>query len=516
MAFVFLFYGAAFFILGVAISIYSKKDSAFRLAKDLWLIGAFGILHGMNAWTDMFILIQKPEKFLFLKDIRALVMSLSFVFLIQFGVKVITESKKGFGWLKGLAFVLPIAWACIFAMTKERFLYGDIWARYLLGFPGAMLTAWGLVLQLPDFKDIKFAPVKKYLKIAAVSFAFYAIFSGIITPTAGFFPASSLNYPWFLGAFGFPVQVLRGLLAAIIAISLSRALAVFDWESKEILRNLVQSIKKANEELEISKKELQAKNEELKELQENLIQSEKMSTVGRLSAGIAHEINNPLAVISGETELLLRYKEMDEDTRKAMEIIVGQSQRIKMITERLAAFSSKKVFNKPISLNINDALEKSVALLGYQIDMHSVKVVKQLDPDLPEVSGDTTQLQEVFLNIMLNAVQAMRAGGELTIKSRIDRIKEKARRKSDVFKQGQTVVVIEFKDTGKGIDEKTAGKLFDPFFTTGEKNTGLGLSICYGIIGSHKGVIEVHSKLREGTTIIVKLPVYKKEGEQSG
>ena len=261
----------------------------------------------------------------------------------------------------------------------------------------------------------------------------------------------------------------------------------------------------------VAEKEINIAYLKLKEMQEQIIQLEKMASIGQLAAGVAHEINNPLTAISGEAEILLRYKNTNEDTKESLKIIVEQAQRIKMITERLLVFSHKREFKRE-PLDINKVVEKSVALLNYQAEMQGIKIIKQLDFNFPEVLGDSSQLQEVFLNIMLNAVQAMEKEGELTIKTHMDKIKEGARRKTDIFKQGQEAVVIEFKDTGKGMDEETLRKAFDPFFSTKEKNTGLGLSICYGIIKDHKGIIEAYSKLKEGSTFIVKLPVYKKGG----
>ena len=157
-------------------------------------------------------------------------------------------------------------------------------------------------------------------------------------------------------------------------------------------------------------------------------------------------------------------------------------------------------------MDVNDVAEKAISLLSYHIRTEDIKIIKKLTPNLAKVLGDKNQLHEVFLNIMLNAVQAMEKEEKLTITIRTEKIIKYGRRKTDIFKQGQEIIFIEFKDTGKGMDEETLKKVFDPFFTTKEKNTGLGLSICYGIIKNHGGTIEVQSKLGEGSTFIVKLP----------
>lgn len=274
-----------------------------------------------------------------------------------------------------------------------------------------------------------------------------------------------------------------------------------------VFRSLVLDInerKKAEEEL---RKAYQS----LKETQTQLIHSEKLASIGQMAAGVAHEINNPLTVISGEAEMLLRDKDKDEDTKDASKTIMEQAERIKNITGILLDHSHKRKF-KLEPLDINDALVKSLSLLNYQAKIENIEIIKELDPNLPISLGDTNQLQEVFLNIMLNAVQAMEGGGKLTIKTYRDKISEESRRKSDRFKLNQEIMVVEFKDIGRGMDEITLKRVFDPFFTTKEKSTGLGLFICYGIIDSHHGTIEANSKLGEGSTFIVKIPILKEEG----
>lgn len=266
-----------------------------------------------------------------------------------------------------------------------------------------------------------------------------------------------------------------------------------------------------------AEEELKEAYVELKETQAQLVQSEKLAAIGQLAAGAAHEINNPLTAISGEAQMLMKDKDKDRDTKDASKIIVEQAKRIKAITERLLEFSQKRKFEeKP--LDINEAVKESISLLAYQAKTEDMKIIKGLGPNLPKIIGDKNQLQEVFFNIMLNAVQAMENGGTLTVRTRGEEITKYGNRKTDVFKQGQEIVVIEFKDTGRGMDDEVLEKLFDPFFTTKEKNTGLGLSISYGIIRNHNGLIEAHSKLGEGSTFIVKLPIMggKNEKEDFG
>jgi len=311
MVFVFFIYGLAFFILGFAVFIYPKKDSSFKLAKGLWLVGAFGILHGMNEWIDMFMFIQRPQEFLLLKVIRALLMPLSFIFLLQFGAKIIAETRKGFGWLKNLSFILPLAWVCIFVLTRDRFLYGDIWGRYLLGFPGAMLAAYALILQSSNFKDVKIVSLKKNLKIAVFFFAAYAVLSGIIVPQAGFFPATIINYTLFLQAFGFPVQALRALSAVMIAVSLGKVLVIFYWETKSKLQNTLEDFHAANEELQVSNEDLRVTTEELQASSEKLrVTAEKLQKEKGFAKVIAENIQEGIMLLDRDFKIIWANKKI--------------------------------------------------------------------------------------------------------------------------------------------------------------------------------------------------------------
>ena len=285
----------------------------------------------------------------------------------------------------------------------------------------------------------------------------------------------------------------------------------FNKMSDELLR-LVKLEKKLSAETAAAAvereraEELQKAYQELKAAQDMLIQSEKLAVLGQLAAGVAHEINNPLFVISGRAEMMLKYKDKDKDTKNNSKIILEQSEKIRHIVARLLDFSHKRVF-KLEPLDINGVVEKAISLLNYQVKTENVKLTKELDFNLPEILGDNSHLQEVFLNIMLNAVQAMEREGTLTVRTRKEKVTEYELRKTDRFKLGAELLVIEFEDTAEGMDEETLKKIFNPFFSTKEKGTGLGLSICYGIIEAHRGTIEVQSKLGKGSIFIVKLPM---------
>ncbi|MHC4260616.1 MAG: two-component system sensor histidine kinase NtrB [Planctomycetota bacterium] len=236
MIFIWFIYGLAFFTLGLVIIIYPKKGSVFRLANHIWLIAGFGILHGINEWLDMFIVLGEPFQPKVLKLIRIVTLSGSFLFLLRFGTRIVAESRRKYRPLQALPMILFIPWVIILATSPQRLLMGDVWARYLLCAPGASLTALGLFLQIPQFKETKLQAAMRNLCLTAIVFLFYTVFAGLIVKGAAFFPANYFNYDLFRDTFGVPVQVFRALCAAVLAYSTARLLSIFRWETQEALR----------------------------------------------------------------------------------------------------------------------------------------------------------------------------------------------------------------------------------------------------------------------------------------
>ena len=236
MVFVFFIYGLAFFVLGLAILIYPKKGSAFRLANHLWLIAGFGLTHGINEWLDMFIMIQTPGAPEVLKVLRMITLPISFLFLLRFGTRVIVESRRKYRLLEFFPLVLFGIWVGIFVLSEQHFLMGDIWSRYLLCAPGTFLTAAAMLMQTPQFEETKMRSVVKNLRFVAITFACYGVLAGLIVKKADFFGANFLNYDMFRDTFGVPVQIFRAVCAMAIAVSTTYVLSIFRWESKEALR----------------------------------------------------------------------------------------------------------------------------------------------------------------------------------------------------------------------------------------------------------------------------------------
>jgi two-component system NtrC family sensor kinase len=228
-------------------------------------------------------------------------------------------------------------------------------------------------------------------------------------------------------------------------------------------------------------------------LQAKLMHAEKMAAVGQLVSGVAHEVNNPLTAILGFADLLMENPEMPDSARKDLRVILQEAQRTKQIVQNLLSFARQMPpQRKPVQLNV--ILRRTVQLRAYDLHSRGVEVIEHLDKDLHQVIGDSHQLQQVFLNILNNAYDAVRdTGRPARIEVRTTNL--------DHF------VEVLFRDNGKGIESPE--RIFDPFFTTKEigKGTGLGLSICYGIVREHGGEILCHNNTDgEGATFIVRLP----------
>ena len=232
-------------------------------------------------------------------------------------------------------------------------------------------------------------------------------------------------------------------------------------------------------------------------LRAKLVHAEKMAAVGQLVSGVAHEVNNPLTAILGFTDLLMENTELPESARRDLRVILQEAQRTKQIVQNLLSFARQMPPQRQL-VQLNSILQRTVHLRSYDFISHGIEVVERLDPSLPDVMGDSHQLQQVFLNILNNAYDAVREGEHPPHPARIE----------ITSKQDGGFVEISFSDNGVGIADSE--RIFDPFFTTKDvgHGTGLGLSICYGIVREHGGEIVCHNNPdSEGATFIVRLPV---------
>jgi two-component system NtrC family sensor kinase len=236
-------------------------------------------------------------------------------------------------------------------------------------------------------------------------------------------------------------------------------------------------------------------NEKL--LQQQLIQSEKLSAIGELISGIAHELNNPLTGVMGYSQLLQLREDLDDRAKENLHKINNLALRCQRIVQNLLFFARKQKPERTLT-DINEIIEKTVELRSYELQVNNIEIHRNLDRNLPKTIADAHQLQQVFLNIITNAEQAMLESnrkGQLKICTRTD--------------SQNANIIVEIKDDGPGISENHLNRIFDPFFTTKEvgKGTGLGLSLSYGMIKEHSGNIYVRSRLNEGSTFFVEIPI---------
>jgi len=261
---------------------------------------------------------------------------------------------------------------------------------------------------------------------------------------------------------------------------------------------MLKSLRRMKDDLEewgrTLEEKVQKRTEELVALQEVVARSERMASLGKLAAGVAHEINNPLGGILSLSALTLEEMDKSDPNRENLEEVVKQCERSRDIVKGLLEFSRQSEAQpKPVDVNI--ILGNTLALIEKQALFMNISVFKNWDPELPPIMADESQLQQVFMNIILNAVQAMEEEGTLTTISQLS--------------SSDGIVEVLISDTGCGIPSDRIDRIFDPFFTTKDsgQGTGLGLSVAYGIVTRHGGTISVESEEGKGSTITIRLPV---------
>ncbi|MGB7769163.1 MAG: ATP-binding protein [Verrucomicrobiia bacterium] len=275
----------------------------------------------------------------------------------------------------------------------------------------------------------------------------------------------------------------------------------FNWRvairSRDECGQLAMGFNGMTENIQQSRVQLEKTVETLKTTQEQLVQSEKLSAIGKFVAGVAHELNNPLAAVVGFSEVL-KQGTADEQSRHYAETILKAALRCKRIVQSLLSFARREQPERKL-VSMNTAIQAVLEIAGCSLSTSNVEVVTQLEPTLPLVLVDTTQIQQVLLNLINNAQEAIEAGGQagriqITTETRPPNIR------------------VTIQDNGPGIPREHLRRIFDPFFTTKEigKGTGLGLSLCYGYIKELGGTITPMSQLGKGATFVIELPIAEK------
>lgn len=288
------------------------------------------------------------------------------------------------------------------------------------------------------------------------------------------------------------------------------------WDITERIR-AEEALRKANEALAQSEAALRRTNEELKAAQMQLIQAEKMESIGTLAAGVAHEVKNPLATLMMGVEFLMkRLQGADPTVAQVLGDMQDAILRADSITRALVDYSA----NTQLALapeDLNKLIEDALKLVRPQLDRTHVQIVREYGADLPPVAADRTRLQQVFVNLLINALQAMPGGGTLTVRTYTRQTTETSHfegsRKAASIWVGDTVVVAEVDDTGVGIPQENLVKIFDPFFTTkpAGEGTGLGLPVSRKIIELHGGILEVKNRPEGGVRASVTLKPHRRK-----
>lgn len=278
------------------------------------------------------------------------------------------------------------------------------------------------------------------------------------------------------------------------------------------MKYLAEAFNKMTEELKVAQEEITAwsdelesrvksKTEELKKTQQRIVQIEKMASLGKLSATVAHELNNPLAGILTYSKLIqrkLNKEYLDGEERqtilKNLKMIESESERCGNIIKNLLVFSKKERVEKRLN-DLNTLIDNSLMLVEHHLKINNIRLEKNLEENLPEVNVDGNQIKQALLALLLNSVEAIERDGLIVVESHFNKLQKQA--------------VIAIKDNGKGMSAETQSRIFEPFFTTKHegKGVGLGLSIVYGIIENHEGKITVDSEENKGAEFKIYLPI---------
>jgi len=297
-----------------------------------------------------------------------------------------------------------------------------------------------------------------------------------------------------------PIQLLVHHTRQIASGDLESKLAIV---SRDEFGKLASSFSSMTESLRDAQNELkewgtnlesivEQRTREIQQIQAQLIRSEKLASLGELVAGIAHEINNPLTGILVFSSLVTNDKKLDPALKDDMEMVVRETKRCADIVKGLLEFS-REYPPQTEQISLNEIMDKALSLVCHQSSFHNLTLEKAFDPDLPLITADPNQVEQVFINILLNASQAMPSGGNLRLRTGIS--------------PDTSAAFVDISDTGCGIPEENLGRIFDPFYTTKSRGTGLGLSVSYGIIENHGGKIEVTSEVGVGTKFSIFLPL---------
>jgi len=371
----------------------------------------------------------------------------------------------------------------------------------------------GRAFVVKDWYISEYAPIRNYagevigmLTVGVLENTYTAIRNQVIL---SFFGIATAGFLLILGITYFMIRNITRPIGEMVSATRNIIAGRFDQEVRsdspgeiallaESFNAMLQSLRQMRADLEEWGRTLEEKvkqrTEELGAMQTRVAQSERLASLGMLAAGVAHEVNNPLGGILALTGLTVEDMTKDDPNRENLEEVIRQTERCRDIVRGLLEFSRQSKGNTE-RVDLNTVLEDTLSLIGKQALFFNIHVVCQLEPELPPIVADQSQFQQVFINILMNAVQAMNERGTITIVTR--------------HNSADNSVEVAISDTGKGIPPDAIDRIFDPFFTTKESGhgTGLGLSIAYGIVTTHRGSIAVQSEIGKGSTFTIRMPV---------
>ncbi len=361
-----------------------------------------------------------------------------------------------------------------FTTTKGR--------GYLVSYQAVPSSSWSVMVLTPYYESLRdLIPLDQFLLIFLATFVLIIIFT------------------FFIGKkFSDPVKdVVTG----------TQIIASGDFTHR-IKTNLNDELGELAMSFNRMAEYLQKTYKDLKSTSAQLTQSAKLAAVGELAAGVAHELNQPLMVIRGHAQEMLDGNSVPDKIIRDLKLIEKQTGRMMRIIDHLRAFARQSTGTfEPVDLN--DVINDSFTLITQQLRIHNIKIIKDLDETIPKIWGDHNRLEQVFLNLITNAKDAMEEKGEGVLTIRTQPLSDKT---SDANGKVTGVLVL-FSDTGAGIGDSIIDKIFDPFFTTKEvgKGTGLGLSISYSIINDHGGSITAENNSAAGTTFRIEFPAERRK-----
>jgi signal transduction histidine kinase len=464
---IFLFYGLVFFTTGVAIISKVTRGSKLKIARYLPLFAVFAFVHAIHEWLVLFLFLEWPalpkDLLPIISRVRLVPVSISYVFLLLFGyfvLQAVYPQKRRI--LQVLAISLPaILVACLLYGGLENevgfFRFAALRIRNLLGFPGALAAGLGLIGCAGTIRGTSVKVARNFTG-AGIALIVYGIFAGLV-PTGTVLPP------------GVRVELIRGVTGLFILHFLMNAMHIFDLEREE----------------------------QIEERLQRFAQSEKLTALGKLAAGIAHEINNPLANASLNVELLRQdlgtsVSAVSARRFSAIERNIGRASRI----ARELLYFSRPGEEEFLTTDLNEVIRGTLTLIGarekeFQINLELAEI--------PLIQAVPWKLEEVFLNVLSNAMEASPPGAPILLRT--------------ILRGNE--VVAEVVDMGMGIPPGNLHRIFDPFFTTKGvgQGTGLGLAVSFGIMENHGGRIEVSSSIGTGSVFSMVFPL-KEEGNGAG